>query len=254
MCSGLYYILTVLFGLAVGSFLNAYIWRLKKGNSVWRGRSICPECKHNLSWLDLVPVLSYAVLKGRCRYCGKKISLQYPLVELATAILFVMVLYVHFEAGNGLHFILRDWFFIAVLMIIFVYDLKWGYILDRVSLPSIIIAFSVNILIGFSWHNLLLAAAIGSGFFLLQYAISRGKWIGGGDIRMGALMGFILGWPNVVVGLFLSYIVGSSVAVYLLARKKKKMGSTIAMGTFLAVGTVIAMLWGVDILMWYLQF
>jgi len=168
--------------------------------------------------------------------------------------LFVLVLYTHLEAGNGLAFILRDWFFVAVLMIVFVYDLKWGYILDRVSLPAIIIAFSVNILIGFPWYNLLLAAAIGSGFFLLQYAISRGKWIGGGDIRMGALMGCILGWPNVVVGLFLSYIVGSIVAVYLLARKKKKMGSTIAMGTFLAIGTAIAMLWGVDILMWYLQF
>lgn len=254
MNSGLYYILTVIFGLVLGSFLNAYIWRLKSKRSIWRGRSICTHCKHNLSWLDLIPVFSFLFLRAKCRYCGKKISWQYPLVEIFTALIFSLILYIHLTADNSLWFILRDWFFASVLIIIFVYDHRWGYILDRVSLPAIIIAFCVNMLLGYHWYGLFAAAVIGSGFFLIQYLLSHGKWIGGGDIRMGALMGFMVGWPNVIVALFLSYLIGAGVAILLLFGRKKKMGSTIAMGTFLAIGTLITLLWGDQILVWYLAF
>jgi len=252
MLSGFYYIITVLFGLAVGSFLNAYIWRLKNERTIWRDRSICPKCQHRLAWQDLIPVLSFLLLRGKCRYCKKKISWQYPVVELMTAALFCLILFHHLQNGVDWFLLARDWFFTSVLLVIFVYDLKWGYILDRVSLPAVVIAFSANILLGFSWINLLVAAALGSGFFLIQYWISRGKWIGGGDIRMGALMGVMLGWPNTIVALFLSYVIGSVIAVYLLLLNRKKMQSTIAMGTFLAIGTFITLLWGSRILDWYL--
>lgn len=254
MNSGLYYIFTVIFGVIFGSFLNAYIWRLKSNRSILRGRSICTHCKHDLGWLDLIPIISFLFLRGRCRYCGKKISWQYPLVELFTALIFILILNAHFNLGHSFWFIARDWFFAGILIVIFVYDHRWGYILDRVSLPSIVIAFTVNILLGYDWSNLLGAALIGCGFFLIQYLLSHGKWIGGGDIRMGALMGFMLGWPNVIVALFLSYLIGAGSAMILLFTKKKKMGSTIAMGTFLAIGSLITLLWGNQILEWYLKF
>jgi len=252
MYSGLTYTLAVFFGLAVGSFLNACIWRLKNKRSVLYGRSMCPHCKHKLTWIDLVPVLSFIFLRGRCRYCGKKISLQYPLVELASGILFgLAAMNSPLLDPGSLYFLLRDWFFIGVLIIIFVYDLRWGYILDRVTLPTAIAAFAVNILLGAGWQRLVLAAVIGSGFFLFQYAVSRGKWIGGGDIRLGALMGFMLGWPQIITALFFAYFIGAIVAIYLLLSRRKRMGSEIAMGTFLSAGTVVALLWGEKIINWY---
>ena len=252
MCSGFIYTLAVFFGLAIGSFLNACIWRLKNKTSILYGRSICPHCKHELSWIDLIPVISFIFLRRRCRYCGKEISWQYPLVELASGILFGLAAMKYSLLGySDLYFLLRDWFFIGVLIIIFVYDVRWGYILDRVTLPAAIVAFAANILLGAGWQNLIFAAAIGSGFFLFQYAVSRGKWVGGGDIRLGALMGFMLGWPHIITALFFAYFIGAAVAIYLLASRRKKMGSEIAMGTFLSVGTAIALLWGDKIITWY---
>lgn len=252
MLNAVLYIIAVIFGLAVGSFLNAYIWRLKTDKSVWKGRSVCVHCQHTLKAADLIPVVSFLMLRGRCRYCGKKISWQYPLVEIGAAAIFALILYVDLANGQGLYFLLRDWYFAAVLIIIFVYDFKWNYILDRVTLPAIVITFCLNILLGFYWLNLMLAAVIGASFFMIQYLVSKGRWIGGGDIRMGALMGFMLGWPNILVGLFIAYLAGAAVAIALVVKEKKKMNSTIAMGTFLAIGTLVALLWGNNIMIWYL--
>jgi len=246
------YIFTGLLGLVVGSFLNALIYRLKTKESILRGRSLCPNCRKPLAWHDLIPIFSFIMLGGRCRNCKKKISWQYPLVELATGILFIIALRVNLSNDLGTLFLLRDWFIVSVLMVIFVYDLKWGYILDRVTLPAIIVIFGVNILLGEAWSNLFLAAAVGAGFFFLQYFLSRGKWVGGGDIRMGALMGFALGWPGVLVSLVIAYLIGAIVSIYLLASKRKKIGSKIALGTFLAAGTLIALFWQEQIIIWYL--
>jgi len=247
-----FYIFTALFGLVAGSFLNALIYRLKTGDSIWRGRSMCPNCHKKLAWRDLIPLVSFFMLRRKCRYCKKNISWQYPLVEFSTAVLFLISLYSNFLNESGIFFIIRDWFFISVLIVIFVYDLKWGYILDRITMPAIIIAFGINILLGVYWLNMITAALIGGGFFFLQFIISKGRWVGGGDIRMGALMGFMLGWPGILVGLIFSYFIGALVSIYLLASKRKKIGSKIALGTFLAVGTIIALLFGNQILVWYL--
>lgn len=248
----IFYIFAALFGLAVGSFLNALVWRLRNKKSIAFSRSQCPKCKHVLTWLDLMPVLSFVFLGGKCRYCHKKISWQYPLVELATAVLFVLAVFVHGPDFQNLALILRDWFFIGVLMQIFIYDLKWNEILDQIILPAIIIVLAVMLLMGNAWDKLFLAAGLGAVFFLVQYAVSRGKWIGAGDIRMGALMGFMVGWPNILVAMFTAYVVGTIVALPLIFIKKKKFNSTIALGTFLAAGTLIALFWGNDIIAWYL--
>jgi prepilin signal peptidase PulO-like enzyme (type II secretory pathway) len=187
-------------------------------------------------------------------------------VELTAGVLFVMAFFYNFQFSifnfqtifnfqfSIFDFILlfRDWFLISVMVVIFAIDLKHYLILDIVALPAAVIVFLLNLFLGFSWSDLVLAGLIGGGFFLIQFLISKGKWIGGGDIRLGFLMGFALGWPNILVALFLAYFIGSFVGVGLIFSGKKKWGSQIPMGTFLSVATIIALFWGERILGWYL--
>jgi len=236
-------------GSVVGSFLNAVIWRLRVGRSIMERHSVCPHCQQALGFFDLVPVLSFFMRKGRCHYCHKRISWQYPLVEMTTVILFLV-----FYLVVGLQWSLI-WYLISVcfLVIIFVYDWQWGEIPDVITLPAIVIAFVFSFIFRAPWWNVALAALIGGGFFLLQFLISRGRWIGGGDIRLGVLMGALLGWPVILLALFLAYFTGSIVGIFLIIIKKKKMSSPIPFGTFLSVATLIAMLWGEKIIEWYLN-
>ena len=139
------------------------------------------------------------------------------------------------------------------MIVIFIYDLRWYLILDKVTIPAMIIVFILNLLLGFNLWNLLVSGIIGGSFFLLQFVVSKGKWIGGGDIRLGLLMGLSLGWPQVMLAIFLGYIIGSIVSIFLILLKKKKWGSQIPLGIFLSTGTIIALLWGERILDWYLN-
>ena len=259
-----------IFGLAIGSFLNALIWRLHAGESIFKDRSHCPKCKHVLGFWDLFPILSFIIQKGKCRYCGKKISWQYPLVELVTAVLFVVAYFIisnfQFPISNkflisNFQFLnlLRMWFVIAVMIVIFVYDLKYSLILDKVVYSAAVVAFLTSPLIygeaglGHSLSFAILSSAVGGGFFLLQYLLSSGKWIGGGDVKMGFLMGLILDIKGLLVALFFSYVIGALVGLGLIAAGKKTMKSQIPFGTFLAIGIIIAMFWGGEILKWYLR-
>lgn len=252
-------IIVFIFGLIFGSFLNVVIWRTHVKESILTGRSHCPKCRHILGPVELVPVVSFLAQKGKCRHCGKPISWQYPLVELATAVLFLLA-YLPYElrlTAYNFFLLARTWFVIATLVVIFVYDLKYYLILDKIIYPAAAVVFLTIPLVsgGLNWWSLAdagLAAAIGGGFFLLQYLISKGKWIGGGDMRMGALMGLILGLKELFVALFFAYVIGAIFGLALVATKKKTMKSQIPFGTFLAAGTLIAMFWGVEILKWYL--
>ena len=256
-------IFVFLFGLIFGSFLNCLIWRLHKNESMM-GRSCCPKCKKQIAWYDNIPLLSFIILKGKCRYCKKFISWQYPIVELITGLLFVVAFINNFQiisnfqflniSPNLLLFTLRDWFLICVMIIIFIYDLRWYLILDIVSLPACLIVFLFNLFLGFSWQNLLIAGIIGCSFFLSQFIISKGKWIGGGDIRLGLLMGLALGWPNVLVAILIGYFIGSFVGVGLIVFGKKKWSSQVPLGVFLSTATVITLFWGEVIAQWYLSF
>jgi prepilin signal peptidase PulO-like enzyme (type II secretory pathway) len=236
------------FGLIIGSFLNCLIWRLNTGESLL-GRSYCPKCKKQIAWHDNFPVLSFAWLGGKCRQCGKKISWQYPIVELATGVLFLVA----FINSFNYLFLLRDWFLISVMMVIFIYDLRWYLILDIVTLPACLIILIFNLVLGFSLWNLLISGIIGSSFFLIQFLISNGKWIGGGDIRLGLLMGLALGWPGVLMAIIISYFIGSIVGIGLILAGKKQWGSEVPLGVFLAVGTIITLFWQAQILNWYLN-
>jgi len=257
-------------GLIVGSFLNAVIFRLHSKERIVKGRSHCQWCRRQLKWYELIPLVSFVLQKGRCRYCRRSISWQYPLVELVTALLFICVLAAVQNQGlepvgfwqrwEDLFFytqVLRGFVFVSFLLIIFVFDLKHYLILDKVTIPAMVAAFVFNILLYPNWRYvffLLLAAIIGGGFFLLQYLISQGKWIGGGDIRLGVVMGFMLGWPKIVTALVIAYIVGALFSLGLLVLKKKKLNSQIPFGTFLAVGTFLALFWADNLYQWYANY
>ncbi len=218
-----------LVGLAVGSFLNVLVFRTHEGRSALRGRSRCLACEVPLGPLDLIPVVSFMLLRGCCRTCAAAISWQYPLVEFSTGVLFAAA-YLRYASGFSLPetftpdlfwaYVLRDCIFIAFLAILFVYDLRYVLLLDRFTIPAMITALLVNLWLGVPAWSLLAGGLALGGFFLVQFAVSRGRWVGGGDIRMGMLMGFMLGIRDGLVALFIAYALGAAVGVYLLARQK----------------------------------
>lgn len=263
-----YFIIFIIFifGLSIGSFINCLVWRMHEKKTIL-GRSICPKCGYQLSWYDNLPVVSFLFLRGKCRKCKQKISWQYPVVELITGVLFVLAFIINYrnldfqplvlsQTSNFYNFVLliiRDWFLVSIMIIVFIYDLKYYLILDKITLPAGIIIFILNLFLGFSLWNLLISGIIGGSFFLLQFLISKGKWIGGGDIRLGSLIGLALGWPMSIFAIFLAYIIGSISAIPLLIFKKKKLKSEIPLGVFLSTATIITLFWGEAILSWYLN-
>jgi prepilin signal peptidase PulO-like enzyme (type II secretory pathway) len=249
---------SLLIGAVVGSFMNVVALRIPRGEKLG-GRSMCPHCRTILSPRDLVPIASFCILRGRCRSCRRKISWQYPLVELGTALLFATALLARTgESGipqslSDWGFLARDWFAIAVLLVVFLHDLRFGLVFDRVVLPGTAIVLFANGALSVSWQSLALGVAVGAGVFLLQYLASRGRWIGAGDIRLGAFMGALLGFPGVLVALFFAYTVGALVGLILVKAGKKTLGSKIPFGTFLAPATVFALFCGDAIISWYMQ-
>lgn len=249
------YLIVFFLGLASGSFLNSIIYRLDTGESFLLKRSHCPHCRHQLSWLDLIPVLSFLILKGKCRYCQSSISWQYPLIELVTGILFFSIFYFFYPQllVIGYHLLIS-----CLLIIIFVYDLKHYIIPDKVIYPAIGIAFIFNALNSYlinhkSFLNPLLTGLGASAFFLLIVLVSQGKWMGPGDVKLAALVGFFLGWPNILVTLFLAFFIGALIGVGLVISGKKTLKSEVPFGTFLVTGTFIALFWSKEIINWYLN-
>jgi len=252
-------IFVFVFGLCVGSFLNCVIYRLEAKKSFLKGRSFCPHCKHGLNWTDLVPVFSFLFLKARCRHCKKKISIQYPLVEISTGLIFLLILNFKFEILNEFSIFqflnLAFWFYVAsALIIIFIYDLKHYLIPDKVLFPAIIIAFLYQLFVNFNLIvNFLIAVVIASGFFLAIFLISKGRWMGFGDVKLAVLMGLLLGVSNVLAALFLAFFFGAIISIILVIFHKKKLKSEIPFGPFLILGTLLAMLWGQQIINWYFK-
>jgi leader peptidase (prepilin peptidase)/N-methyltransferase len=266
-------------GLCLGSFVNALIWRLhgqaieshkKKPNrryiaqlSVLKGRSMCPHCKHRLSTRDLIPVLSWLSLRGNCRYCGKPISPQYPLVELATALLFIASYLWWPVALSGVQIsIFVIWLVLLVgLVALIVYDLRWQLLPNRIIYPLgavavAMAAIEVTTVTGraIALLNLILAVLVGGGIFYVLFQVSSGKWIGGGDVKLGWLLGLVAGTPaRSLLLIFLAAVIGSLSSLPLLATKRLKRTSTIPFGPFLILAVIIVQLFGASLLMWYRQ-
>lgn len=277
-----------LFGLVIGSFLNAVIYRLtlvqgpvlkirdrefRVPTSPFRGRSFCPHCKHTLAWPELIPVLSFVVLGGKCRYCKKPISWQYPLVEISTGLLFVLILKFQLSSLNQVSSteIFKLFYLLSIaafLVVLFVYDLRHYILPDKVLFPAIGAVLGYRIFevlsFGFAWDlrfrawdfesliNPLLAGILAATFFLAIFLLSRGRAMGFGDVKLAFFMGLFLGWPNILVALFFAFTVGAVIGLILILQKKKGMKSEIPFGPFLITGTFIALLWGKTLVDWYL--
>ena len=265
----IYAILIFLIGICVGSFINVLVLRTHKECKFLRGRSKCQKCQQVIAWYDLIPIVSFLVLRKRCRKCKEPISWQYLAVELATGLAFVLVYLTNIDALTGvfpttdtlapLHQgfggqagVIPMLIFTFFLIVIFVYDLKYQLILDRFSVPAMVVALVLNLLLGVSLWSMLIGAVVVGGFFLIQWLLSKGTWIGDGDIRLGILMGLILGWKFALVALFLAYVIGALVGVIMILTKKAKMKTQIPFGTFLAAATYVTMLFGSEMLSWYL--
>lgn len=254
-------IIIFIFGTCLGSFLNVVIYRLHSKEPIVNARSHCPYCKKNLRWFELIPLLSFIVQKGKCRNCDKKFSWQYIIMELITGLLLVS----GWTMLNKLN--LGDWqlfaygamwlYFISILIIIFVYDLKHYIIPDIVVYPSAIVIFLWNLFLFFfsdiNLINYLLSAVVPATVFLSLIIASRGRWMGMGDVKFVFVLGLFLGFPKVLIMLFLAFTLGSIVGLILILFKGYNFKSALPFGTFLAFASIVALFYGDTIVDWYLK-
>ena len=250
--------LTVVFallGLAVGSFLNVCIDRLPQNKSIAYPPSHCEACQHKLSAKDLIPVFSYLRLRGRCRYCQVSIPGKLLWVELAAAVIFAL-LYWHYRLSPELGLMA---FYACLFIVIFVIDLEHSLILNKVVYPTMVVALLLSLYpwpwfsesIGMRVAYAALGGAIGFVVFLLIALVSRGG-MGWGDVKLAALIGLATGFPLVFVAIIMAAILGGIVAVVLLVTRRRGRREMIPFGPFLAVAAMVTLLWGSNILSWYL--
>jgi prepilin signal peptidase PulO-like enzyme (type II secretory pathway) len=246
---------SLIFGLLIGSFINCLAWRLYKEETIF-GRSHCPKCLKQIDWFDNIPLLSFILLRGKCRHCAKKISWQYPLVELITGVLFY-VAFLNFGATPLI--LLKSFIVIAILVLVFIFDFRWYLI----PVSALIWSGAVIIILGAlsypynlgSYIFVLLASIMAAGlFFGAQYLLTRGKGLGEGDIWLGVFLGAIfVNLKTLTVAVLLAYLIGSIVGLYLLAAKRKHWSSKLPLGVFLTAGAIISLFWGSQIAAWYLS-
>ncbi|MDP3093949.1 MAG: prepilin peptidase [bacterium] len=266
---GLLYLFVFVLGLTIGSFLNCLIYRLETGQGFVSGRSFCPSCRHLLGWKDLIPVLSFILLKGRCRYCKKKISWQYPLVEILTGLIFLLIF--NFSAfaqdfGGQAIFQFSNLVYLLVisslLIVVFVFDLKHYLIPDEIIYSAIVVSgiwyLVSSIIFGlYTKYEILNTIYSSFGvalFFWLIHYLSQGRAMGFGDVKLAFLMGLLLGFPKILVALFFAFSTGAAIGLGLMVFKKKTLKSELPFGPFLAAGTLFALFLGTRVFNLYIHF
>lgn len=270
----LFVIFLFITGSAIGSFIGVVVDRLLNGESIWKGRSHCDHCRHILKWNDLIPVVSYFMMRQHCRYCHKKLSWFYPLIEIITGIAFVIVGNQLFGSNLSLlseanYLVLFVYYLLLTcgFIIILFADIKYGIIplttslfmlvvilawyitlpfLNFSPLQAYILGFTSNILLGFI--SALVVSAL-FGFFFWR------KWMGLGDVMYVFLMALILGFPKIILGLYIAFITGAIAGLVLVLLKMKKIKhETIPFGPFLVIGTFVTMLYGQYMINWIMQY
>lgn len=232
------YIFVLLTGLTIGSFTNVLIHRLPRRESIiWPG-SQCPECGHKLRPADLVPVLSYIFLRGQCRYCGQPVSPHYLLVELISAICYLLVYHYY---GISLH-TLAGFFFMTILITAAFSDLQTGLIPDLLTYPGLLLGlilapFSVGL------QSSVIGGLLFGGFYLIIAVASKGG-MGGGDVKLAALIGAFTGWQGAILSFVVASLLGGIAALFLLLAGRAGRKSVIKFGPFLALAGAVAFLWG----------
>ena len=241
-------------GLCIGSFLNVVIYRLPIGQSIVTPPSRCRKCGYQLQWYDNIPVLSWLFLRGRCRKCGVGVSIQYPIVELITGALFVLVVWMT-PPGPLLATRL---ILVGILIVLFGIDLEHQILPNVITLPGIAIGVLLSLIAPPGWKDALIGVVLGGG---VLYAIAgayylwrREEGMGMGDVKMLAMIGAFLGWKAVLVTLVLSSFAGAIIGLALMAAQRGSMKFALPFGTFLAIGAIVAMLAGEPLVGWYTGF
>ncbi len=241
-------------GLCIGSFLNVVIYRVPLKKSIVTPPSRCRNCDYLLTWYDNIPVLSWLWLRGRCRKCGTGVSMQYPIVELITGALFVLVIWLT-PAGPLLATRLL---LVCLLIALFGIDLEHQILPNSITLPGIVIGLLLSLIAPPGWQDALIGAVLGGG---ILYAIAwayylwrREEGMGMGDVKMLAMIGAFLGWQAVLVTLVLSSFSGAIIGMIMMAAQRGNMKYALPFGTFLAIGALIAMFAGEPLVAWYARF
>lgn len=238
-------LISFILGLVIGSFLNVCICRLPSGGSIVGPGSSCPHCGKPLAPRDLVPVASYLALGGKCRYCGDPISIQYPIVELATGLLYAAVVWAHGLSFDSLSLLI----FVSLIIICAGTDLNTGLILNSVTFPGMALGIALSFVApSMAPLEALLGLLVSGGVVWLIWAITRGRGMGGGDVKFLAMVGAFLGWDRGLLTLFLGALIGSVVGIARIAAGKQERRDPIPFGPFLSLGAIISMFFGAKLL------
>lgn len=251
-------LLVFIFGICIGSFLNVVIERIPYGEEIISSRSRCNSCKHKLAWYDLFPLLSFIVLRGKCRYCKKNIGFSHFLLEALSGTLFVLTFQKLGHTGYDLLFMLNTFFYffiISTLLIIFFIDFKHGIIPDAVVFPGIFAC----LIYFFVFHNFVFANHFFSAcasflFFFFLWVVTAGRGMGFGDVKFAFFVGMFLGWPHTLVALYSAFLTGAVVSIILIIWGKKKLRKdTVPFGPFIVIGILLAFFF-TDVIISFLPF
>lgn len=237
-------------GSAIGSFLNVLIDRLSTGRNILNDRSICENCKHKLAAKDLIPLVSFIILKGRCRYCKAKIPTRLPIVEALTGIVFVSLYVYTAQLFAPIHYFIFLLIIISCFIVIIFADLVYGLIPDLIvgtlTIASIVYHLSFN---SNNFYQYILSAFISFLFFLLIFVVTSARGMGFGDVKLSFSLGMLLGFPMIIVALYVAFLTGAMVSLILILwRKKRFKGDTIPFGPFMIWGAVVGLFWGEKII------
>lgn len=263
------YVLVFVFGLIFGSFLNVIIDRVPRRVEIVRKRSYCDNCKKTLKWYDLIPLISFVILRRKCRYCQEKISWQYPLVELATGLLFLIIFsrFADFTLTSKYFFVFTYLVYIVgVLLVIFVIDIKYFIVPDKIILPAIIISILLSLVLPFNSMSPVTASSVAGDYFIQKpalsasfldslfgiffigaifltlFLVSRGKWLGFGDVKFGILAGIIGGFKGTITIFLLTFFSAALVGIILLLFCGAKLKTKIPLASFMSAATLFVIL------------
>lgn len=255
MYYGIEIILIFILGLIVGSFSNVCIYRIPRNESVIYPASHCPKCSTTILTKDNIPLLSYILLKSRCRNCGSRISIKYPVVEFLTGLVYVIIYQIYGLSAQSLIYIILS----SALIIIAFIDLGEQVIPEVISLPGIVVGLILSFFVHhISFVNSALGIVIGGGIILVirlaGSLIFKKESMGIGDIELTAMIGAFLGWRYITISLFLGFFFGALTGIFLILSKIKSREDAVPFGPFIVLGSFITLLWGEKILSWYVGF
>ena len=239
------YIITFIYGIVIGSFLNVCIYRIPKQENIAKVRSHCVQCGHQLKWYELIPLFSYLLQGGKCRACKTKISVQYPLIEGANGILYVFIFMINgINVDSLLYCLLTSALFVLSVIDFRTYEIPIGINYFIIALGVIRTAVHYA-----DWWNHVIGFFAVSAILYLIILVTKGRGIGGGDMKLMAVCGLFLGWKEIILAFLLGCIIGS--VVHIIRMRVTKCDHVLALGPYLPMGVFISMLWGTQWISWY---